>query len=290
MAVADDAAVGQEAELGLGADPVQPGDDGAVDLARMVEIVATGDNEHAFARELRRIGDLQLAAAHILALKPQLRWDRQQARGVARHACARKEAAVTHELARHEIGTAHHRRSLVGAHTPAMRLDLEHVAGLGQDVRRPLDVAGRRRRHADHPVDDVAVELEQPPPVTTRHRMREQHDRRTGAVGKAANERAQPCDHRGAVEFVERDVSAAARARPIRHRHAIAARREAISPAGPVVDRALIAGAAVGAAVHHHHRRLLCRGRRREGFEIDANWGVDEAVLVQDRHGCALIL
>src|SRR5262245_35262429 len=69
MAVADNTAVSEKAEVGFGAVRVEPGHDGAVDLARVVEIGGAGDDEDALARELARIAQAHLAAVHILTLE-----------------------------------------------------------------------------------------------------------------------------------------------------------------------------------------------------------------------------
>src|SRR3954447_23818236 len=55
VAIADNTAVGEKAEVGLGAVPIEPGDDGAVDLARVVEVIGPGYDKDPFAGELPRI-------------------------------------------------------------------------------------------------------------------------------------------------------------------------------------------------------------------------------------------
>src|SRR3954464_3017211 len=93
VAVADNTAVGEKAEVGLGTVPVEPGDDGAVDLARMVEVIGPGDDEDALAGELPRIAHAYLTAVHVLPLKQNIGRDRVQARGIAGDPLAREISA-----------------------------------------------------------------------------------------------------------------------------------------------------------------------------------------------------
>jgi hypothetical protein len=83
VTVADNTAVGEKAEVGLGAVGVEPVDDGAVDLTRVVEIVRTGDDEHALAGELARVVHAHLVAVDVLPLEQDRGRDRGEAGDVA---------------------------------------------------------------------------------------------------------------------------------------------------------------------------------------------------------------
>ena len=149
------------------------------------------------------------------------------------------------------------------------------------DRRGFLDVARGAGRDAHQPVDDVAVKLQQPPTVAAGHRMGHQDDR----SAEAADEGAESLHHGGAVEPIERNVAAAAGARPVRHHAAVAAFGEEIGPSAPAVGGELIAGAGVGAAVDHDDGGTVGRGRRCERLEINRHWRGDQTGLVDHRHG-----
>ena len=92
VAVADNTAVGEKAEVGLGTVGIEPVDDGAVDLARMVEIGGAGDDEHALAGELARVAHPHLAAVHVLPLEQDIRRDRAQRCGITGEPVARENS------------------------------------------------------------------------------------------------------------------------------------------------------------------------------------------------------
>src|SRR3981189_1290562 len=119
VAVADNTAVGEKAEVGPGAVCVEPGDDGAIDLARMVEIIGAGNDEDALARELCRIAYTHLTAVHVLPLEQNIGRDRAQARGIAGDPLAREISARSDQLAFHEIAGGKHTGALVDAPTLA---------------------------------------------------------------------------------------------------------------------------------------------------------------------------
>src|SRR4051812_35847988 len=149
VAVADNTAVGEKAEVGLGAVPVEPGDDGAVDLARMVEVIGPGDDEDTLAGELPRIAHAYLTAVHVLPLKQNIGRDRVQARGIAGDPLAREISARTDELALPEIASGNHRRTLVDAHALTGCFGLDLSFGFRIYRRGVLDVtwgAGRNCR------------------------------------------------------------------------------------------------------------------------------------------------
>ena len=154
------------------------------------------------------------------------------------------------------------------------------VTGLADDVRHRLDVAGAARRDTDQPVDMLPVFLDQLPAIGAGHRVRH-HDRRLAERG---DHLAEPVDHHVAGDAVERDVAAAADARPVRHHHRVARACEHVRPSRPAVGCGQIAGAGVGAAADHHHRRL---GRAAGGLK-DVEVGrrsLDEA-LRDDHRAC----
>ena len=148
------------------------------------------------------------------------------------------------------------------------------------DRRCLLDIAGRAGRDADQPVDNVAMKLQQPPAVAARHGMGEQGDR----SAEAADEGTESLHHRGAVESIERNVAAAAGARPVRHHRAVTAFGKEICPSAPAIGGTLIAGAGVSAAVNHDDGRAAGRGRRRKGLEIDRHRRSDQTGRMDHGH------
>src|SRR5882672_5524364 len=93
VAVADNTAVGEKAEVGLRAVRIEPGDDGAVDLAPMVEIIGAGNDEDPLAGKLPRLAHPYLTPVHVLSLEQNIGRDRAQACGVAGDPLAREISA-----------------------------------------------------------------------------------------------------------------------------------------------------------------------------------------------------
>src|SRR5258707_8862119 len=100
----------------------------------------------------------------------------------------------------------------------------------------------------------------------------------------ASDEGTESLHHRGAVESIERNVAAAAGARPVRHHRAVTAFGKEICPSAPAIGGTLIAGAGVSAAVNHDDGRVVGRGRRRKGLEINRHRRSDQTGRMDHGH------
>src|SRR6185503_12662300 len=117
------------------------GDDGAVDLARVVEVIGPGDDKDPFAGEFPRIAHAHLTAVHILPLEQNIGRDRAQARGIAGDLLAREISARTDELALHKFASGNHRRALADAHALAGYFGFDLSFGFRIYRRGFLDIA-----------------------------------------------------------------------------------------------------------------------------------------------------